>query len=230
MNLFSSPRRHLLTATSLVVAFGLSSCMTQDPYTGEQKVSKTTTGIGLGAALGGVLGGIVGNNTGDGNAGRGIAIGAGLGALAGGSIGRYMDQQEAMLRQELRASGVSVTRQGQNIILNMPHDITFDVARDRIKPDFYRTLNSVSIVLRKFDRTAILVNGHTDSDGGTSYNQSLSQRRARSVADHLSNKGVHPSRLIPRGFGESHPIASNRSAAGKAKNRRVEIHIAPRTR
>lgn len=230
MNLFSSPRRHLLTVTSVALTLGLSSCMTQDPYTGEQKVSKTTTGIGLGAALGGILGGVVGNNVGDGDAGRGAAIGAGLGALAGGSIGRYMDQQEALLREELRSTGVSVTRQGQNIILNMPHDITFDVARDRIKPGFYRTLNSVAIVLRKYDRTAVLVNGHTDSDGGTSYNQGLSDRRARSVANHLSNQGVHPSRLIARGFGESHPIASNRSAAGKAKNRRVEIHIAPRTR
>lgn len=202
--------------------------MTENPYTGEQQVSKTTAGAGLGAAGGALLGAVIGNNVGDGNAGRGALIGAGVGALAGGSVGQYMDQQEARLRDELRATGVSVTRQGNNIILNMPEDITFSTGSSQIKPGFYRTLDSVSTVLRKYDRTTVLVHGHTDSVGGTSYNQGLSERRASSVSGYLANRGVSPGRLVPQGFGETRPIASNDSAAGRAQNRRVEIHIAPR--
>jgi outer membrane protein OmpA-like peptidoglycan-associated protein len=200
--------------------------MTENPYTGEQQVSKTTAGAGLGAAAGGLLGAVIGNNVGDGNAGRGALIGAGLGAVAGGSIGNYMDQQEARLRDELRATGVSVTRQGNNIILNMPEDITFSTGSSQIKSGFYRTLNSVAIVLRKYNRTTVLVHGHTDSVGGTSYNQDLSERRAGAVSNQLASGGVAPGRLVPRGFGETRPIASNNSAAGRAQNRRVEIHIA----
>jgi outer membrane protein OmpA-like peptidoglycan-associated protein len=229
MNILPSPHRRLLAVSSLVAALGLSSCMTENPYTGEQQVSKTTAGAGLGAAGGALLGAVIGNNVGDGNAGRGALIGGALGAIAGGSIGKYMDQQEAMLRDELRSSGVSVTRHGNNIILNMPHDITFNTASSQIKSSFYRTLNSVAIVLRKYDRTTVLVNGHTDSDGSASYNMGLSKDRANSVSSFLSSKGVHPGRLVARGYGESQPIASNSTSAGKAKNRRVEIHIAPRS-
>ena len=224
----SSPRPRLLVA-ALAAAFSLSSCVTENPYTGEQQVSKTTAGALGGAAGGALLGAVIGNNVGDGDAGRGALIGAALGGLAGGSIGNYMDQQESMLRQELRASGVSVTRQGNNIILNMPHDITFNTGSSRIKASFSRTLSSVGIVLRKFNQTTVLVNGHTDSDGSAFYNMGLSRDRASSVSNALAGQGVHPSRLVARGFGESQPIASNNSAAGKAKNRRVEIHIAPRS-
>ncbi|NNM28232.1 MAG: OmpA family protein, partial [Akkermansiaceae bacterium] len=138
------------------------------------------------------------------------------------------DQQEAAIREQLRGTGVSVTRQGNNIILNMPHDITFDVARDDIRSDFAGTLDSVALVLNKFNRTLVNVNGHTDSDGGTSYNQDLSERRASSVAQYLTSRRVDPRRLIVRGFGESSPIASNATSSGKAQNRRVEIHIVPR--
>ena len=192
-------------------------------------MSKTTSGALGGAAGGALLGAIIGNNVGDGDAGRGALIGAALGGLAGGSIGKYMDQQESMLRQELRASGVSVTRQGNNIILNMPHDITFNTGSAQIKSSFSRTLSSVGIVLRKFNQTTVLVNGHTDSDGSAFYNMGLSRDRANSVSNALATQGVHPSRLVARGYGESQPIASNNSAAGKARNRRVEIHIAPRS-
>ncbi|MBL49363.1 MAG: cell envelope biogenesis protein OmpA [Roseibacillus sp.] len=224
------PNQHrLLLGMSLITSFSLCSCMTENPYTGEQQVSKATTGAGIGAATGALLGGIIGNNVGDGDATRGALIGAALGGIAGGSIGNYMDQQESMLRQELRASGVSVSRQGNNIVLNMPHDITFNTDSSRIKSDFYRTLNSVGIVLRKFERTAVLVHGHTDSDGSASYNMGLSRDRAYAVSNHLAGTGVHPGRLVARGFGESRPIASNTSASGKARNRRVEIHIAPRS-
>ena len=120
---------------------------------------------------------------------------------------------------------MSVTRRGNTIILNMPEDITFNTGSHQLKPRFYRTLNSVAIVLRKYDRTTVLVNGHTDSDGGITYNQRLSERRAQTVSNELMNKGVSPGRLVARGFGKTQPIASNNTAAGKALNRRVEIHI-----
>ncbi|MCH1503362.1 MAG: OmpA family protein [Verrucomicrobiales bacterium] len=215
-------------ASAALLSLALVSCQTVDPYTGEQKLSKTASGAGIGAALGAGLGAVIGNNTGDGNAGQGALIGAALGAGLGGGIGNYMDRQEAAIRAELEGTGVSVTRNGNNIILNMPHDITFDVADDRLRSDFGRTLNSVAIVLRKFDKTLINVDGHTDSDGGADYNQALSERRAASVARFIESRGVNGQRLIVRGYGESRPIASNNSSAGKAQNRRVELHIAPR--
>jgi outer membrane protein OmpA-like peptidoglycan-associated protein len=217
-----------LKASAAASILALASCTTTNPYTGEQQVSKTAAGSGIGALAGAGLGAIIGNNVGDGDAGRGALIGAGVGALAGGGIGNYMDRQEAAIRQELQGSGVSVTRDGNNIILNMPHDITFDVARDELRDEFGRTLNSVALVLKKFDKTLVQVNGHTDSDGGTSYNQNLSERRALRVSNFLANQGVNPQRLITRGFGESQPIASNNTQAGKAQNRRVEVYIVPR--
>ena len=228
MKLFTRPRPQCF-AVALLAASALSSCVTENPYTGEQQVSNTATGAGLGAAGGAILGAIIGNNVGDGDAGRGALIGAAIGGISGGSIGNYMDQQESMLRQELRASGVSVTRQGNNIILNMPHDITFNTGSAQIKGSFSRTLSSVGVVLRKFNQTTVLVNGHTDSDGSAFYNMGLSRDRASAVSNALASQGVQPARLVTRGFGESQPIASNDSAAGKARNRRVEIHIAPRS-
>ena len=212
-----------LASCSLIV----TNCTTIDAYTGEQKVSNAAIGTGIGAAGGAILGAIIGNNTGDGDGGRGALIGAGIGAAAGGGIGVYMDQQEAQIRQQLQGTGVSVTRSGNNIILNMPHDITFDSGQDYLKNQFLPTLDSVSVVLNKFNKTSIAANGHTDSDGSASYNQSLSERRASSVANYLSTKGVAGNRFQVQGFGESTPIASNSSAAGKAQNRRVELHIVP---
>ena len=211
----------------LTAALLLANCTTTNPYTGEQQVSKTAAGAGLGSLVGAGLGAIIGNNVGDGDAGRGALIGAGVGALTGGGIGQYMDQQEALIRNQLRGTGVSVTRQGNNIVLNMPQDITFDVAQDSLRPEMANTLDSVALVLNKFDKTIITVAGHTDSDGSTSYNQNLSERRALRVSNYLASRNVSSQRLITRGFGESQPIASNNTSAGKAQNRRVEVYIVP---
>jgi outer membrane protein OmpA-like peptidoglycan-associated protein len=208
-----------------VLGLTVSACAT-DPYTGEQKVSNTALGAGTGALLGAGAGAIVGATT-KAKTGQAALIGAGIGALAGGGVGVYMDNQEAKLRQRLARSGVSVTRQGDNIILNMPSNITFDTDRAEIKPQFYDTLNSVAIVLNEFDRTRVQVYGHTDSDGSENYNYDLSQRRAASVAQYLQSQQVNPGRLGVQGIGESRPIASNASADGKAQNRRVEIIITP---
>ncbi len=210
-----------------VAAVYLSGCTTTDPYTGEQKVSNTAGGAMIGAGLG-ALGGLAfgGSPVGRRNA---ALIGAGIGALAGGAIGNYMDSQEAELRAQLQGTGISVTRAGDRIILNMPSNITFATDQDAISPAFFPTLNSVAVVLRKFNRTLIDVNGHTDSTGSLAHNQDLSQRRAYSVANYLGDQGIDQRRVSAMGFGPSQPIASNASAAGRAQNRRVEITIAPIT-
>ncbi len=210
-----------------VAAVYLSGCTTTDPYTGEQKVSNTAGGAMIGAGLG-ALGGLAFGGSPFGR--RNVAlIGAGIGALAGGAIGNYMDSQEAELRAQLQGTGISVTRAGDRIILNMPSNITFATDQDAISPAFFPTLNSVAVVLRKFNRTLIDVNGHTDSTGSLAHNQDLSQRRAYSVANYLGDQGIDQRRVSAMGFGPSQPIASNASAAGRAQNRRVEITIAPIT-
>ena len=215
------------SALAGVSMLALSNCTTTDAYTGEQQISKTGVGAGVGSLVGAGLGAIIGNNVGDNDGGRGALIGAGVGALVGGGIGQYQDQQEALIRQQLEGTGVSVTREGNNIILNMPQDITFAVAQDSLRSDMANTLNSVALVLKKFDKTIVTVEGHTDSDGSQSYNQDLSERRALRVANYLNSQGVNGQRLVARGYGETQPIASNGTSAGKAQNRRVEIHIVP---
>ncbi len=203
----------------------LTACTTTDPYTGEQKVSNTAGGAALGAGVGAVAGLLVGNNPVQRR--NAALIGAGIGALAGGAIGNYMDTQESELRAQLEGTGVSVTRMGDRIILNMPSNVTFATDRDQVIPPFYPTLDSVALVLRKFDKTLIDVDGHTDSVGNAGYNQDLSERRANSVANYLASRGVDPRRMSAVGYGLERPIASNASEIGRAQNRRVEIAISP---
>ena len=209
-----------------VASLAMTACITTDPYTGQQKASNTAIGTGLGAAAGALGGLIVGEATGA-DTRDSVLIGAGIGALTGGGIGLYMDRQEAELRTQLQGTGVSITRVGNNIVLNMPSNITFGVDQDAIKPEFYNVLGSVTLVVAKFNRTLIDVYGHTDSDGSEDYNLGLSQRRATSVASFLADHNVDSRRLVVRGYGESQPIASNATAAGKAANRRVEIQLTP---
>ena len=202
-------------------AFFVAACTT-NPYTGETQASKTGIGAGLGALVGGIGGAIVGGR-------NSTLIGAGVGALVGGGIGSYMDKQESELRERLRDSGVSVTRVGDDIILNMPGNVTFTSNSTELKPEFYEVLNSVSLVLNEYNRSIIDIEGHTDSDGPEQFNLDLSTRRARSVADYLASQQVDRRRLKVIGIGEREPIASNRTARGKAQNRRVEIKIVPLT-
>jgi outer membrane protein OmpA-like peptidoglycan-associated protein len=212
------------TVLAVVATAVLVSACTTDPYTGEQKISNTATGAGLGAIAGAGLGLLAG-----GNDRRNALIGAGIGALAGGAIGATMDQNEAELRRQLQGTGVSVTRAGDQIILNMPSDITFAVDQDAVKPGFYQTLNSVALVLKKFKQTTVDVFGHTDSTGGEQHNFDLSQRRALSVANYLSAQGVDSRRFAVTGFGKTRPVATNATADGRAQNRRVEIQLSPLT-
>ncbi len=212
-----------LTSAITLLAF-TAACTTTDPFTGQQRVSNTAAGAGIGAVAGAALGTLAG-----GDDRRNALIGAGIGALAGGGVGAYMDQQQAELRAQLQGTGVSVTRVGNNIILNMPSNITFATDQDAISAGFYPTLNSVVLVLKKFNQTLIDVYGHTDSTGSDTYNQDLSQRRAQSVASYLAGQGVNPQRFAVQGFGETRPIADNGTEAGRAQNRRVEIQLVPIT-
>jgi outer membrane protein OmpA-like peptidoglycan-associated protein len=209
-------------------AFLLGACQTQDPYTGEEKTSHATRGAIFGALGGAAIGALTNTSSGK-QAARNALIGAGIGALVGGAVGGYMDQQEAELRQRLRAAGVSVQRQGNNIVLVMASDITFDVDSDQVKPQFYQTLAAVGEVLAEYNKTMIEVSGHTDSTGSNDYNQDLSQRRANAVAYVLAQNGVMPGRMYVMGLGETRPVASNATPAGRARNRRVEIQIIPYT-
>jgi len=210
-----------LTALASVLVF-TAACTTTDPFTGQQRVSNTAGGAALGAAAGAGLGLLAG-----GDDRRNALIGAGIGALAGGAVGNYMDRQQAELRAQLQGTGVSVTRVGNNIVLNMPSNITFATDQDQVVPAFFPTLDSVALVLQRYDQTLINVYGHTDSTGDDSYNQALSQRRAQSVANYLAGRGVNPQRFLVSGFGESRPIADNSTEAGRAQNRRVEIELVP---
>jgi outer membrane protein OmpA-like peptidoglycan-associated protein len=219
-------RRAIAVITCAALLLG--ACQTQDPYSGEEKTSHATRGAILGGLLGAGVGALTNTSSGK-QAARNALIGAGIGALAGGAIGGYMDNQEAELRHRLRAAGVSVQRQGNNIVLIMASDVTFDVDSDQVKPQFYQTLAAVGEVLTEFNKSTIEVSGHTDSTGSAQYNQDLSYRRANAVAYVLAQNGVMQQRMYVIGLGESRPIASNANPGGRARNRRVEIQIIPLT-
>jgi outer membrane protein OmpA-like peptidoglycan-associated protein len=215
-------------AVAMVALGGCQYLQTTDPYTGETEVNKTTKGAVIGAAAGAAVGLITGNDSAQRK--KKALVLAGVGGLAGGAVGNYMDRQDAKLREQLRGSGVSVTRtgpKGENITLNMPGNITFAVDSADINAGFYQVLSSVGLVLNEFDKTMVEVAGHTDSDGSDSYNQQLSERRAASVVSYLTSQRVRGDRFLTVGAGETRPIAPNTTPAGKQQNRRVEITIVP---
>ncbi|MET0248973.1 MAG: OmpA family protein [Sphingobium sp.] len=214
----------IMSAAGLAAMLATTACTT-DPETGQRGISKAAIG-GIGGALGGyLLGDLVGGR----NDRTEKILGAGIGAVAGAGIGAYMDAQERKLREETAGTGIDVIRDGDNLVLRMPSGITFAYDRADVQPQFQPTLNDVAGVLAQYPKTYIDVFGHTDSDGADAYNQTLSERRAASVADYLVARGVQSARIATRGFGETQPIASNATEQGKASNRRVEIKIAPVT-
>lgn len=215
-----------ILAMTVMTVF-VSGCQTLDAYTREEKTSGTTKGALIGAAAGAVVGLITGDDAVERR--QHALIGAGIGALAGGSVGYYMDKQEAQLRAELEGTGVSVTRMGDNITLNMPGNVTFASNSSDLSPAFFNVLTSVGKVLEEYEQTVVEVAGHTDSTGSESYNQSLSERRAGSVTSYLSSQGVISQRMITVGMGESRPVADNASDSGRQANRRVEITMVPLT-
>jgi outer membrane protein OmpA-like peptidoglycan-associated protein len=212
----------LAAAAAAILAVG---CQTIDPYTGEKKTSDATYGALIGAGAGAAIGMISGHDAKERR--QRALIGAGVGGLSGGAVGAYMDKQEAELREQMRQSGVSVTRKGEDIILNMPGNITFRTGSADLNPQFFKVLDGVAQVAKKYDKTIIEIAGHTDNVGGADYNRQLSQRRAGSVAQYLVSRGVAEPRLMTAAGGEDHPIASNSTEQGRAANRRVEVTLAP---
>jgi outer membrane protein OmpA-like peptidoglycan-associated protein len=217
--------RFLKVAVVAAAVIAVAGCETVNPYTRETQTSKAAKGAGIGAAAGAVVGLLT-----KGDKLQNALIGAGVGALAGGGVGYYMDVQEAKLRQRLEGTGVTVTRMGDNITLNMPSNITFALNSSDLNAQFFNALDGVSMVLKEYDKTVIEVAGHTDSSGSDQYNQSLSERRAQAVAGYLGSHGVKTQRLITIGAGEGHPVASNDTEQGRAANRRVELTIVPVTK
>ena len=219
----------ILTITiSLIITLTLTACTTFDPYTGEQKATNTAKGAGIGAGVAAVVAYLANKDEEDvRKRNRNILKAATGGAAIGGGIGYYMDTQEAELRKRLRGSGVSVERDGDNINLIMPGNITFSSGDASIDQGFLTILDSVVLVLKEFDKTLVVIAGHTDSTGSDTLNQNLSERRARSVATYLGAAGVIKERLEVIGFGETQPVASNDTAAGKELNRRVEMTLLP---
>lgn len=212
--------KKLLAAIGISSAL-LSGCSTINPYTGQEETSRATIGTGLGALSGALIGGLAGGE-------RGAIIGGAVGAMGGGVIGNEMDKQNAELRRCLVGTGVQVDRCGDYIRLVMASDVTFNTNQSDVRCDFYPTLRSVAIVLRKYCRTNVVITGYTDNVGEAAYNQSLSERRAESVGSFLISQGVSPNRIFTSGRGKRDPIASNASPEGRSMNRRVEITLRPR--
>ncbi|EOE6855143.1 OmpA family lipoprotein [Cronobacter sakazakii] len=216
-------KRIIFVAAMVSGALALSGCTT-NPYTGEREAGKSGIGAGIGSLVGAGVGVISSSKK---DRGKGALIGAAAGAALGGGVGYYMDVQEAKLRQKMQGTGVSVTRSGDNIILNMPNNVTFDSSQANLKPAGANTLTGVAMVLKEYPKTAVNVVGYTDSTGGQALNMKLSQQRAESVASALITQGVAANRIRTSGMGPANPVASNSTEEGKAQNRRVEITLSP---
>lgn len=209
----------IITAAILVTL--LSACATNPEDPNKNAKQKAGIGAAIGAAAGLLIGG-------DAVERRQMAtVGAALGAGAGAGIGHYQDKQEAALRKQLQGTGVDVVRQGDNIMLDMPSGITFAFNSSDVNSNFYPVLDKVAGTLNEYNQTTIKVEGHTDSIGSDSANQALSVRRANSVASYLQSRSVAAQRLKTSGAGESRPVDSNETEAGRANNRRVEITLVP---
>ena len=221
--------KKIITAITLVSIAALSGCTTFDPYTGEEKTTNTAKGAGIGASAALVISYLANKDKSAAERNKRMLRDAGIGAIAGGGVGYYMDTQEAKLRKQLRSTGVSVERDGDNINLVMPGNITFPTNGSDLKTDFYNVLDSVALVLEEFEKTIIVVAGYTDSKGSDAYNQTLSEGRAKSVASYLMAKEIVAARFETVGFGEKNPVADNNTEEGRALNRRVELTLLPIT-
>ena len=216
----------VLGTTFLAVV--IAACTTLDPYTGEKETGKATSGAAIGAIAGAIVGAASGDNASE-NRKRAL-IGAGVGALTGASVGYYMDRQEAELRRRLQGSGVSVSREGDEIVLNMPGNITFQTDSAALKTDFFDVLDAVASVLEEYEKTVVVIEGHTDSTGSDDYNQRLSEQRAAAVGSYLDSRDVAVERMVIVGHGESKPATTNATQEGRAQNRRVELTLEPLTK
>lgn len=203
-----------MSVTGLVCVALVSGCASN--------ASNTQKGAGIGA----VVGALLGKATGDNDKSR-YAWGAVVGAIAGSAIGNYMDKQEEEFRQELADTGVNIIRSGDELWLQMPGNITFETGSAAIAGNFHPVLNDVALVLNKYKKTTLIIEGHTDSVGAADYNMSLSESRANSIANYLKQRDVAAMRITTVGFGEHQPVATNDTPQGRQQNRRVELKVLP---
>lgn len=214
--------------TPAILAFSgvlfLGACTDPGQFNGNSNLSKTQQGALVGAGAGALAGAL---SRGDGNRDQGALIGAVVGGAVGAGVGYNLDQQEADLRRDIGNDNVQITNTGDRLIVSLPQDLLFDTDSSVVRRDLQNDLFTVAGNLQQYPASTIQVIGHTDSDGDAAYNQQLSERRATSVGNILVNAGLPAGRLQTFGRGESQPVASNLSAAGKAQNRRVEIVILP---
>lgn len=216
-----------LTAIAATVTL-LAACATNNPYQGSGEPAsgsgnRTAMYGGIGALAGAAAGALIDHD----NRGKGALIGAAVGGAAGAGYGYYADKQEAQLRQQMAGTGVDVQRQGDDIKLIMPGNITFATDSAEISSNFYAPLNDLARTFKQYDQNSIEIVGHTDSTGSYQHNMALSQRRAQSVANYLLAQGVNGARVTTRGAGPDQPVASNASESGRSQNRRVEINLRP---
>ena len=201
------------TTLSLLLAAGLTSlsgCAT-----------RAQTGAVVGASGGAVVGGVVGKVAG--STAKGAIIGAVVGGTAGALIGARMDRQASELNQTIK--GATVVRVGEGIQVTFASGLLYDFDSDVVKADAQTNLRELAASLQKYSDTELMIIGHTDQIGSNAYNQGLSERRAQSAATFLGSQGVSGSRMGTRGLGETEPVATNDTEAGRAANRRVEVAI-----
>jgi len=212
-------RMRVLSAGLLVLSF-LFSCATTDSVT---KHDKTAKGAGIGAAAGAVGALITGKRQAD-----EILAGAAIGAAIGGGVGAYMDHQEAKLA---KIPGTHVERLDESTLLvHFDSDVLFTVDSAALSGDARSALGQAASVMNEYEKTAVVVQGHTDSTGSEEHNQGLSERRASSVEQELVGKGVDRDRIASMGFGESQPVADNATSEGRRKNRRVDVMLRAKAR
>ncbi len=210
-------------AVSMAGVLALSACVDsttriQDPNYRAQN----------GAVAGALIGGILGAGSVKNDKGRAALLGAALGAAAGGAIGANLDTQAADLRNRLGNPNVTVTNMGKYLLVNLPDDLLFATDSAAVQPGLQGEVRSIAANLVSYPASTIQVIGHTDNVGASAYNADLSVRRAISVRDILVGAGVPADRVSAFGQGETQPVASNLTSAGRSANRRVEIIITPK--
>ena len=216
------PSRMLLLATAVTLGAG---CAVQNPYVRDDgQMRKSTTYGTIGAVAGAAVGAATSSKK---DRAKGALIGAAVGGAAGGGYGYYVDKQEEELRRSMQGTGVEVQRNGDDLKLIMPGNITFATNSADIAGNFYAPLNNLANSFKQYGQNSIEIVGHTDNVGALQYNYTLSQRRAQSVANYLTAQGVNGMRISTRGMGPDQPVASNASESGRAQNRRVEINLRP---
>ncbi|MES2424412.1 MAG: OmpA family protein [Pseudomonadota bacterium] len=212
----------------LVVTSVAGAALVLSSLAGCSNMSQTQQDTGKGAAIGAVAGAVLGAVTGDSKrAGQGAVLGAAVGAGAGYIWSQKMQDQKRAMEQATQGTGVGVTQTADNQLkLDIPSDVSFDVGRSAIKPNFSPVLDKFAESLRQHGVTTVTIVGHTDSTGSDAINNPLSVERAASTRDYLVGRGVTVNRLAIDGRGKREPIADNNTAQGRAANRRVEIYVA----